>query len=253
MAAIKCEHGRLRWRCVECGGHEGTFDALQSRSLCSHEPPAVPAAFDVVLHAANVASSEVASAHRPARNAGADPRGEESADPRRPVARIRGWTVGRDLLRTVWRHASWHLLITGRRRHLICLQFALLLVVGLCLGLGLRLGPTGLMASGGVQEGEKFVDCAADQQHAGKLLVHLMRARGLPQGVSPYGKLNVGGSLKDTRFSRLGWNTLLNEPTHRRSDRRRAHARLHVCARAHTHTHSLTHTENRQRFIARLG
>ncbi|MGB1597454.1 MAG: hypothetical protein ACPIOQ_32155, partial [Promethearchaeia archaeon] len=142
MAAIKCEHGRLRWRCVECGGHEGTFDALQSRSLCSHEPPAVPAAFDVVLHAANVASSEVASAHRPARNAGADQRGEESADPRRPVARIRGWTVGRDLLRTVWRHASWHLLITGRRRHLICLQFALLLVVGLCLGLdlGLNLG-----------------------------------------------------------------------------------------------------------------
>ena len=56
MAAIKCEHGRLRWRCVECGGHEGTFDALQSRSLCSHEPPAVPAAFDVVLHAANVAA-----------------------------------------------------------------------------------------------------------------------------------------------------------------------------------------------------
>ena len=242
MAAIKCEHGRLRWRCVECGGHEGTFDALQSSSLCSHEPPAVPAAFDVVLHAANVASSEVASAHRPARNAGADPRGEEPG----PEARSRGWTVGRDLLRTVWRHASWHLLITGRRRHLICLQFALLLLVGLCLGLGLRLGPTGLMASGGVQEGEKFVDCAADQQHAGKLLVHLMRARGLPPGVSPYGKLNVGGSLKDTRFSRLGWNTLLNEPTHRRSDRRRAHARLRVrpktraCTlartRARTHT-----------------
>ena len=92
----------------------------------------------------------------------------------------------------------------------------LLLVIGLCLGLGLRLGPTRLMVSRGVQEGEPSVNCAQQQTHAGKLLVHLLQGHNLggSGAVSAYGKLRIGGVLKDSRFSRIGWQTKVNLPTH---------------------------------------
>ena len=112
------------------------------------------------------------------------------------------------------RATTW--LLDGSRDRLIMLELALLLVVGLSFGLGLRLGPQGLLASSGIEEGEPFVDCAANEQHQGKLMLHLMKGAGLTTSagmVSPYGKLRLAGVLKDSRFARFGWKSNVDVPT----------------------------------------
>lgn len=113
------------------------------------------------------------------------------------------------------RATAW--LLEGSRDRLIALELALLLVVGLSFGLGLRLGPQGLLASSGVEEGERFVHCAENEQHQGKLMLHLVKGEGLVTSegmVSPYGKLRVAGVVKDSRFARFGWKSNLDVPTH---------------------------------------
>ena len=72
---------------------------------------------------------------------------EEAAN-RRPT-----WLQNATLAPSAW-------LLESSRGRLLALEFALLLVVGLAFGLGLRLGPQGLLASSGVGEGERFVHCA---------------------------------------------------------------------------------------------
>ncbi len=109
-------------------------------------------------------------------------------------------------------------LLESSRGRLLALEFALLLVVGLAFGLGLRLGPQGLLASSGVGEGERFVHCAEDERYQGKLMLHLMKAESLSPTsggvVSPFAKLRIGNDVKDSRFARFGWKSNVDVPTH---------------------------------------
>jgi len=120
--------------------------------------------------------------------------------------------------RPTWLHSASAWLLESSRGHLLAVEFALLLVVGLAFGLGLRLGPQGLLASSGVGEGERFVHCAEDERHQGKLMLHLIKAESLapPSGgvVSPFGKLRIGDDVKDSRFARFGWKSNVDVPTH---------------------------------------